>query len=138
MEKILVGLDGSLNSFKALNEAIRLSKFYDAELHTISVDKASRYPETADEVQSLKTSAESKFRPCIEKAKQIAAERGCTIETHIFTGHEVKTIIDFIKDNKVDYLVVGFVGVSDVYEIMMGGTSSSLVRMAPCDVLVVK
>lgn len=138
MEKILVGLDGSQNSFKALKEAIGLSLFYNAELHTVSVEKEPLPPGPARPIEKEKQPKDSGFHPYIEKARQMAAEQSCLIEPHVLVGHEVRAILDFIEDNQIDYLVVGFVGVSAVYERMMGGTSSSLVRLAPCDVLVVK
>ena len=138
MNKILVGLDGSQNAFKALDEGIRLALFYKAELHTISVETIPRFPETIGEVEEEKAFEDSKYKGIIEKAKDLADKQNCPIESHIFVGHEVKTIIDFIKENKIDLLLIGFVGVSAIYERVMGSTSASLVRMAPCSVLVVK
>lgn len=138
MNKILVGLDGSKNAFKALEEGIRLAHFYDAELHTISVEYIVRFPETISEVQEEKDYRDSKYKEIIERAEKIAAAESCTLNPHILPGHEVKTIIEFIKENDVDLLIIGFIGVSAVYERVMGSTSASLVRLAPCSVLVVK
>lgn len=138
MEKILVGLDGSKNAFKALEEGIRLALFYKAELYTVSVEEIPRFPETISEVEGEKEFEESKYKEIIEKAQNMAAAQNCPINSHILVGHEVKMIIEFIRKNKIDLLVIGFMGVSAVYERVMGSTSASLVRMAPCSVLVVK
>lgn len=138
MNKILVGLDGSKNAFKALEEGIRLAQFYKAELHTISVEEIPRFPETIAEIEEEKNYEDSVFKKYIEKAQEMAAVHNCKIEPHISAGHEVKRIIEFIKKNRIDLLIVGFVGVSAIYDRMMGSTSSSLVRMAPCSVLIVK
>jgi nucleotide-binding universal stress UspA family protein len=43
-----------------------------------------------------------------------------------------------IKQLKADLLVVGFMGHSQLYERIIGGTADRLVRLAPCSVLVVK
>lgn len=138
MEKILLGLDGSKNSFKALKEAITLAKLFNAKLHTISVEELPHFPETIDEFQEEKEFVDSKFNSIIFKAKEIAEESNFPIEPHILAGHEVRTIVEFIKKNKFDLLVVGFVGISAIYERIMGSTSSSLVRLAPCSVLIIK
>lgn len=138
MKKILVGLDGSKNAFKALEEGIRLAQFYHAELHTISVEEIPRFPETIDEVDEEKNYEDSVFKKYIDKAREMAEARGCSLEPHTFTGHKIKRIMEFIRENGVDLLVVGFVGVSLIYDLAMGSTSSTLVRMAPCSVLIVK
>jgi len=46
--------------------------------------------------------------------------------------------VEFIKQNGFDLLVIGFMGHSAVYDRVMGSTCQSLVRLAPCAVLVVK
>ena len=138
MNKILLGLDGSPTAFKALEEAINLAKLYNAELHTISVEELPHFSETIDEVDEEKESEDSKYNVFIQKAKELAASKSFSIETHILVGHEVKTIIEYIKKNKFDLLVIGFMGNSAIYERVMGSTCQSLVRMAPCSVLVVK
>jgi len=138
MNKILVGLDGSPNSFKALEEAISLAKLNNAELHTISVEELPHFSETVSEVEEEKESEDSKYNEIITKAKEMAAARNIQLETHVLAGHEVKTIIEFIRKNKVDLLVVGFLGRSAIYDWAMGSTSHSLVRLAPCSVLMVK
>jgi nucleotide-binding universal stress UspA family protein len=61
-----------------------------------------------------------------------------TLQSHVIVGHEVKTIVEFIKHNEIDLLVIGFMGHSALYDRVMGSTCQSLVRLAPCSVLVVK
>jgi nucleotide-binding universal stress UspA family protein len=138
VKKILLGLDGSPNSYKALEEALSLSGLYKADLHTISVEELPHFSETIDEVAEEKDWEDSRYNEYIRKAKDIAASKGCDIITHVFAGHEVKTITEYIRKNKFDLLVIGFVGHSAIYKRIMGSTSLGLVRVAPCSVLVVK
>ncbi|MCL6591869.1 MAG: universal stress protein [Firmicutes bacterium] len=138
MNKILHGLDGSQSSLKALEEAIKLAKLYRAELHTISVEEIPRFSETIDEIDEEKELEDSKFKEIINQAQTMAAAHGLKIDCHIQVGHEVKNIIEFIKKNNINLLVIGFMGNSAIYERVMGSTCQTLVRMAPCSVLVVK
>lgn len=138
MNKILVGLDGSTNSFRALEEALKLAKLNDSELHTISVEELPYFSETVSEIEEEKTEGEGRFQDAITKAKEMAAKSGYEIECHILSGHQVKVIIDFINNHKIDILIIGFVGRSALYDRVMGSTSLSLVRLAPCSVYVVK
>ena len=136
--KILHGLDGSEGSFIALVEAVQLAKRYNAELHSISVEEVPQYPGAIGEVVEEKFMANGKFGDAIEKAKQIAKKGSVELHSHVIVGHEVKTIIEFTKKSDFDLLVIGFMGHSALYDRVMGSTCQSLVRLAPCSVLVVK
>ena len=137
-KKILHGLDGSDGSFKALAEAIQLAKLYGAELHTISVEELPHYPGTIGEVIEEKGVANGEFGTAVKKARDMASNAGLILKSHVIVGHEVKTIVEFIKKYGFDLLMIGFMGHSALYGRVMGGTCQSLVRMAPCSVLVVK
>ena len=136
--KILHGLDGSENSMKAFKEAVGLAKSTGAELHTISVEEVPSYPGAIGEVIEEKAVANGVFKEAIAKCKEIASLEGVKTKHHIFMGHETKTINEFLKKEQFDLLVIGFMGHSALYERVMGGTCSSLVRLAPCSILVVK
>jgi len=137
-EKILHGLDGSPGSLAALEEAIRLAKALGAELHTISVEEVPHYAGAIGEVVEEKELAKHKFHEAVARARDMARREGVAIRSHVIVGHEVKTIVEFITAHRFDLLVVGFMGHSAIYERVMGSTCQSLVRLAPCSVLVVK
>jgi len=136
--KILHGLEGSPGSLKALEAALDLAKAYGAELHTLSVEEVPRYTETIGEFVEEKESANGVFKEALKKAREMAAAKGVTLHCHVVVGHEVKTFVEFIKQQGFDLLVIGFMGHSALYDRVMGSTCQSLVRMAPCTVLVVK
>jgi nucleotide-binding universal stress UspA family protein len=71
-------------------------------------------------------------------AEMIAPEHKVEIETHVFPGHDVETIVNFCREGGFDLLVVGFMGHSRIYERIWGSTSQTLTRLSPCSVLVVK
>jgi nucleotide-binding universal stress UspA family protein len=137
-KKILHGLDGSEGAFKALTEALELAKKCSAELHTISVEELPRYPGAIGEVIEEKAVANGKFGSVLDKAREMGDKEGVTLHCHVIVGHEVKSILEFIKQNGFDLLIIGFMGHSALYDRMMGSTCQSLVRLAPCSVLVVK
>lgn len=136
--KILHGQDGSEGAFKALEEAISLAKHYGVELHTISVEEIPHYAGTVGEVIEEKDTANHKFEEAIKRSRELALREGVEIHPHVVVGHEVKSIVEFIKRGGFDLLVIGFMGHSAIYDRVMGSTCQSLVRLAPCSVLVVK
>ena len=137
-KKILHGLDGSKGSFNALEEAIDLAIRCGAELHTVSVEEVPHYPGTVGEVIEAKQAANGKYGKAMHQARDMAQQADVELHCHVFTGHEVKTIVEFVKEKGFDLLVIGFMGHSALYERVMGSTCQSLVRLAPCSVLVVR
>jgi nucleotide-binding universal stress UspA family protein len=136
--KILVANDGSSGGRKALTAAIALGRQISAELHMVTVEELSRIPASIDEVAEEKEEANHRFAPVIKAAKAQARAAGVTIETHLVPGHVVEGIVRLINERGFDLLVVGFMGHSQLYERIIGGTTDRLVRLAPCNVLVVK
>ena len=137
-KKILHGFDGSAGSFKALEEALDLARFYQAELHTVSVEEVPHPAELIDEVKEEKEALDGEFEEVLKKARAMAAAKGVAIHAHVVVGHEIKTILEYIQQGGFDLLVIGFMGHSALYDRVMGSTCQGLVRLAPCTVLVVK
>ena len=136
--RILVANDGSPGGQKALSGAIELAQKLSAELHMVTVEELPRFPASIDEIAEEKDEANRRFAPVIDAAKAEAKGAGTAIETHLVPGHVAEGVIGLIKELRADLLVVGFMGHSQLYERVIGGTTDRLVRLAPCAVLVVK
>jgi nucleotide-binding universal stress UspA family protein len=136
--RILAANDGSPGGRKALTGAIELAREVAAELHMVTVEELPRFPASIDEIAEEKDEANHRFAPLIEAAKNEANAAGLSIVTHLVPGHVVDAVIGLIGPLGVDLLVVGFMGHSQLYERIIGGTTDRLVRLAPCAVLVVK
>jgi nucleotide-binding universal stress UspA family protein len=104
----------------------------------VIVEELPRFPATIDEIAEEKDEANHRFAPLIDAAKAQAEVAGLTIETRLLPGHVVDAVIGLIKQLKIDLLVVGFMGHSQLYERIIGSTTDRLVRLASCAVLVVK
>jgi nucleotide-binding universal stress UspA family protein len=137
-KRILAANDGSPGGQKALAAAIELARKLSSELHMVTVEELPRFPASIDEIAEEKDEANHRFAPVIDAAKAEAKGPGAAIETHLVPGHVVDGVIGLIKQLKADLLVVGFMGHSQLYERIIGGTTDRLVRLAPCAVLVVK
>jgi len=136
--KILHANDGSEGAGKALAVALELAKRHRSELHMVSVEEMQWVPGTREEVIGEKELANRKFDDVVERAKAEAKARRVKLETHLLVGHPVKAISEFAKENGFDALVIGYVGHSQLYGMLIGGTAERLVRLAPCTVIVVK
>jgi nucleotide-binding universal stress UspA family protein len=137
--KILIANDGSDGAQRAFNAAVELAVQLQSQLHMISVEEdLPRHAQTIDEVAEEKEAEDSYFGKLATQCKRRAALRGVRLECTIISGHEVRAIVEFIKQGAFDLLVVGFTGHSKLYDHLWGGTSQNLTRLSPCGVLVVK
>jgi nucleotide-binding universal stress UspA family protein len=110
----------------------------DAELHMLCVAEVSYFPGSIGEVEVERERAHRRLAPLIERAKKLAALRGLTLECHLLPGHPVSTIVNFVRTQGFDLLVIGFMGHSTLYNRLIGSTTDWLVELTPCAVLVVK
>ena len=135
--RILVANDGSPGGQKALSGAIELARKLSAELHMVTVEELPRFPASIDEIARKRTKRTIASLPSSTRPRP-AKGAGAAIETHLVPGHVAEGVIGLIKQLRADLLVVGFMGHSQLYERIIGGTTDRLVRLAPCAVLVVK
>jgi nucleotide-binding universal stress UspA family protein len=138
-KRILVALDGSEGSLKALRAGIELAAYCGAELHSISIEEdLPQYVATVGEFEEVKEKKDAFFEKINTEAIALAKSRGVELTPHVMAGHEVQGIVEFCADGGFDMLVVGFMGHSRIFERVWGSTSQTLTRLAPCSVLVAK
>jgi nucleotide-binding universal stress UspA family protein len=136
--KILVANDGSAGAQAALSAAIDLALKCGGELHMICIEEIPRFAATIDEIEEEKDEAGLRFTAVIKRAKELAGQKGVSLETHLLAGHPVPSIVEFLRAGTFDLLVVGFMGHSAIYNRIIGSTTDRLVDHTPCAVLVIK
>ena len=138
-ERILVAYDGSDGAKAALRQSIALATLLRAELHSISVEEhLPYYAASISEVKATKEETDEYFRGLTKQARDLAATSGVEMETVIRQGHEVEEIVRMAREGGFHLLVLGYHGHSGIFGRIMGSTAQSIVRLAPCSVLLAK
>ena len=137
--QILVAHDGSDNARKAFDAAVQLAAKLGAQLRMICVEEEiPRHAEVIDEFREEKDRADSYFGQLAEQCRTRAAAHSVDLETVTVPGHAVRVIGDFVQQNAIDLLVIGFTGHSRIYEHIWGGTAHNLTSTVRCNVLILK
>ena len=136
--KILCANDGSERAFHALALAITIAKENNSELHMVSVEEIDYMPEFIEEVREEIGTAARRFHTVLQRARAMAERDHVKLHTHVLAGHPVRDIVELAADLKVDLLVIGSAGHSEIYERMLGSRADRLVHLAGCPVLVVR
>ena len=136
--KILHANDGSEPAFHAFAFALALAKQNQSELHMVCVEELPYFPDFIEEVHQTTEAAVRRFERVLERARGLAEEQGLELNTHIFAGHPVRDIVKLAADLKVDLLVIGAQGHSELYERMIGSRADRIIQLAQCPVMVAK
>ena len=137
-EKILVPLDGSEHSIKALKMAIQIALKFDGKItliHVYSIGGLAISPQPVSEfVQAIRKIGASILADGEKKAKA----EGVQVETSLKEGHAVEEIIKMCREGNFNLVVMGARGLSKIKEMLLGSVSDGVTRHAYCPVLVVK
>jgi len=153
-EKILVPLDGSEHSLKALNVAIQIAKKFEAKLTLIHVYSVTIRPIIMPEPTTLTPPGVPIMTP-LEISKVAEASRevgnrilgdgeekakaeGVQVEKILMEGHVVQEIIRVAKEGNYDLIVIGARGISRVREMLLGSVTDGVIHHVSCPVLVIK
>jgi len=135
MKKILVGFDGSEGSEQALNRALMLIDEY-GELILLAVVPSSSDKSLVDSeaYARLKRKAEV----LISEAIIDLGEHGFTINGIVEEGDPAAKIIDVSNRLKVDLIVLGSTGKSELGRYLIGSVANKVVQYAAKPVMVVR
>ncbi len=142
LNKILVPIDFSDHSRKALQYAIPFARKFNASIDLIYVVEPTVYPADfsfgqvgfpAIEDELRKRGAEE-LDELIKKdiAKQVPAKRA------VRTGKAFYEILLYAREEKIDFIIIATHGHSGIEHALFGSTAEKVVRKAPCPVLVVR
>ena len=137
-KKILVPLDGSDHSFRALEKAIHIAKKFNSKITLINVYSISIFRLTPKQVfeslKELKKSGEAVLEEGIKKAYS----QDLIVVTIIKEGHTVEKIVETAKEGNFDLIIMGARGLSTFKQILLGSVSHGVTAHASCPVLLVK
>ncbi|MEX2475277.1 universal stress protein [Marinobacter sp.] len=145
-KRILVAVDGSKASLKALDKAIELQKLMvGTEIVILCVYKHHSLFEASLSMGrpvdiDIPDKALSEYaKGVVNHAKDLAKEHGATkVRGFVKGGRPSKVIVKFAQDKEADLIVVGSRGThSDKDGMLLGSVSHRVASMAKCPTLVV-
>jgi nucleotide-binding universal stress UspA family protein len=135
--KILVPVDGSAYSLKAVESAINLAKSNPPS--TIVLVAAAMEIADLAEGRYIYEKMKAQAETALAKAKEMAQGKGVTPELILASGPSpAEEIVDVAKKEKADLIVIGSRGLGAKTRSFIGSTASKVVTYSPCSVLVVK
>ena len=132
-DRILVPLDGSEESTRALGQAVGLARAVDASLHALTVVDI-RDLETADDVDDEMDAAAA----LIEETLGTVASDDLPTTTAVERGVPDEIIREYAAGHDIDLVVMGTHGRTGVRRFVLGSVTEKVVRLSDVPVLVVR
>ncbi|WP_160112581.1 universal stress protein [Salicibibacter kimchii] len=139
-QKILVAVDGSVQSEQALDKAIKLAKLHDASLTLAHVIDLRNFSTQEFTPQSLYDDAEKKATKMLEEYEEKARRGGIKEVQIVLKSGNPRTQLSgkLLTENNIDLLMTGSTGRNAFERMLIGSVAEACVRHAPCDVVTVK
>jgi nucleotide-binding universal stress UspA family protein len=134
LKKILVPLDFSDCSKKALQYAVRFARQFEAEITLLHV--VPRYP-AVPEMGPIDVETLQDGRAQLEVVRLTIGDLA-PCHTLLRTGTPYTEIVEAAKDQTMDLIVIATHGHKGLTRAILGSTAERVVRQAPCPVLVVR
>ena len=136
-KKILVPLDGSKYSEKALQRACEVLNAFDSKIILLYVVEKSIPINFLDRKVYLEMVRKFGHKT-LEKANNILLKKGITAKIFLKEGNIVKEIGKVIKKEKCDLIIVGNRGLGSVTRFLLGSVSNKLAQSSSCSLLIIK
>jgi nucleotide-binding universal stress UspA family protein len=152
--KILVPLDGSEHSDRALKAALQIAAKFDGKITLLHVYSVTVTPvvipepttlnptgvpiATSAEVSKMVDAARDAGKKILKDAELKVRAENLEVETMLREGNSSQEIVKAAKDGEFDLIVIGARGVHRIRDLLMGSVTEGVVKHASCPVLVVK
>ncbi|MDT2704816.1 universal stress protein [Enterococcus dispar] len=138
-KNILVAVDGSDNAQKGFEEAVKLARNNNSQLHITWIINDAELTYSAYAFSKLfnaeKDYVEKEMLKKIHDALELGVKK---CESFIEVGNPKKMIVDYAKVNNIDLIVMGATGKGAIERTLVGSTTTYVVNHASCNVMVVR
>ena len=141
--KIMIAVDGSTSSEPVVEFVSRMRWPAGSRALVVSIANSAASMVGANfEASAASSELEAidlrEHEELVTRASQTLAESGMPCETKVILGEPATALLQAVRDEGADLLVMGSHGRTGLTKLLLGSVSAHLVGHAPCSVLVVK
>lgn len=145
-KKIMVAIDGSPQSDKAAEEAVRLAaasgKRFKSTVYAVLVLPSMRTPSFTDFFPSLPATErpdwEEKRKRLFYVVEKAAADADVALENVVVYGDAAEEILAHAEEKECDVIVIGSSGKGRMKRTLLGSVSTKVALHARCSVYIVR
>lgn len=142
INRIMIPTDFSETADLALEHACFMAQLFRADLHLVHVMTSFTYSSPIPEMfidNTLVKELQDKIQDTLDaKAEEIRKKYSVNVTTTLTIGAVVSALVEIIKDNNIDIVVLGSHGASGIKELLIGSNAYRLVIASPVPVLTIQ
>ncbi len=138
--KILVPVDGSEVSFRALDAALFISEKLGSDITVVHVieNVPTVYIESQKLLDELLNAYRGEGQKILDKCLEIAKKKGITINMSLLQGSPASTILGFAEKENFNAITIGSSGIGGFKGMLLGSVSSKIINHSSHPVLLIK
>lgn len=137
-KRILVAVDGSMNSDRAVETAAEMARIHGSMLNICHAFHIPEHYKT-DLIDELEDALVGDAERILSHAADVAEKTGVEVETRLLKkGHPTEAIVAYAGELEADLIVVGVRGRTPDQARAMGSVSAAVTEQAGCSVLLVR
>jgi nucleotide-binding universal stress UspA family protein len=137
-QRILVAIDGSEGSERALAKALELGVVTGATLLALAVEgPLPAYAATIGEVEEVRREKDAFFERLIVHVRELAEQAGVPVELELRPGHAAELIVRCARERQADLIVLGQRG-HFLRDHLLGSIADRVAEHVDCPVMIVR
>lgn len=140
MKKILVPVDGSDSSIRAVKQAVELAELYHGNitlLNVLDVKAATSFFNEEKTIQ-MQVNMVERSDMILKEAKSYCANLGDHVEALSMEGSQADTIVEYADLNDFDFVVMGAHGMSGFKRFFLGSVTHKVITSIEKPILLVR
>jgi nucleotide-binding universal stress UspA family protein len=138
MPRILVALDDSCGSEKALEAAVELARQDGGRVTAVTVLEQISNPHLGQLTEDVRVQTRRHLEELLQTAANFARSRGVRLTPILREGHPADAIITCAEEEKANLLVLGANRVPNDGSSGLGDTADQVSNHCPCTVLIAR
>ncbi|MGX2029903.1 MULTISPECIES: universal stress protein [Methylocaldum] len=141
MLRVLVPVDGSENSIRAVDHVLKKAAWYKEplEIHLLNV----QHPLHGEvrmflDAEQIRAFHHDEGTKALESARKILDGAGLPYIVHIGVGNPAEVIVQYAKEKACDQIVMSARGLGSVAALLMGSVATKVIHLSEVPVLLVK
>ena len=137
-KRIIVALDGSDNSKRALTVALRIGECFGSTIYLVHAYRRVSDLHGYNEYEGLVAKREGAGQAVLDESRHLLGETTLEVYDELLEEPAAEAIISVAKARKADLIVMGTRGRSTLTGMLFGSTSNKVAQHAACPVMLTR
>jgi universal stress protein A len=139
LQRIVVAVDFSEHSLKAMRQALAVAARFSSEMILVHIVEQIIYPgDWMYPPLAMSDFAAEKRAQIAERLRLLAAGSGVNTQEVVRLGRAWQEIVEIAKEKKANLVVIATHGYTGLRHVLLGSVAEKVVRHAPCPVLTIR